>query len=200
MKQLLMGDTFLTLMTFVMLASGLAYEIISGRRKAQAAAVEDNALAERFRQMRARLWEGSEVCAGLEAGVGVLLARAERAGRAALVSERQALAAVKELERGPDPRESAVLSVADHAILAEERMRRLLSLLKRSLPNADTAADLGAAQEAFRVYRDQHVRMCREGRDNAGDTMQVRHLVSEAVTLARIADLEDLAAVTGITL
>jgi hypothetical protein len=199
MKQLLMGDTFLTLMTFVMLASGLAYEVISGRRKAQAAAVEDTALAERFRQMRARLWEGSEVCAGLEAGLGVLLARAERAGRAALVSERQALAAVKELERGPDPRESAVLSVADHAILAEERMRRLLSLLKRSLPNA-AAADLDAAQEAFRVYRDQHVRMCREGRGNAGDTMQVRHLVSEAVTLARIADLEDLAAVTGVTL
>lgn len=198
MKQLLMGDTFLTLMTFVMLASGLAYEVISGRRKAQAAAVEDTALAERFRQMRARLWEGSEVCAGLEAGLGVLLARAERAGRAALVSERQALAAVKELERGPDPRESAVLTVADHAILAEEQMRRLLSLLKRSLPNT-AAADLDAAQEAFRIYRDQHVRMCREGRDNAGDRMQVRHLVSDAVTLARIADLEDLAAVTGVT-
>jgi hypothetical protein len=29
--------------------------------------------------------------------------------------------------------------------------------------------------------------------------MQVRHWVSEAVTLARIADLEDLAAVTGVT-
>jgi hypothetical protein len=198
MKQLLLGGTFLDLMTLVMLAGGLTYEIISGRRRARAAAVEDKALAERFRQLRARLWEGSEVCAGLEAVVGVLLARAERAGRAAIVSEQQALAAMRELERGPDPRESAVLTVADHAILAEEQMRRLLSLLKRSLPNT-AAADLDAAQEAFRIYRDQHVRMCREGRDNAGDTMQVRHWVSEAVTLARIADLEDLAAVTGVT-
>jgi hypothetical protein len=73
--------------------------------------------------------------------VGVLVARAERAGRAAIVSEQQALAAVMELEQGPDPHENAVLSVVDHAILAEERMRRLLSLLKRSPPDA-AAADL----------------------------------------------------------
>ena len=44
------------------------------------------------------------------------------------------------------------------------------------------------------LYRDHHVRMCRERRLEDDVRWPVRHYASEAVTLARIADLEDLRA------
>lgn len=71
-----------------------------------------------------------------------------------------------------------------------KRISKILNQLRRSLPAA-AGAELEVAQAAFRDYRDAHVRLCRDLREGA-DRMLVRDYVSEAITRARISDLEDV--------
>ena len=195
MKHLLHNEEFLAAAVLVLALGGLLNDVIGGvirrtrenRRKAAAAV--------RFRELRGRLWSQLSICPGVDAETGALIARAERSARTAFEMEELARARLAGLEPGAD-KSRVIPTVAETAIEVGHMMQRLLAELERSLAG-DEAVALAEAQVAWCLYRDHQVRMCRERHLEDDVRWPVRHYASEAVTLARIADLEDLRALAG---
>lgn len=170
---------------------GLVGDAWIGWRRRRAASVRREQATARCRELRRRLWSRGEVCHGLEAGAAVFIARAERAARAAETAEEQARLHVEALEPGRARGAAEPPLVGDLAVAADGRLETLLDRLRRDLP-PQAAVDFDLAQQAWQQYRDHQVRLCRDLPDDPLDRWPVRHFVSETVTAARIADLEDL--------
>lgn len=192
MKQLLRNEEFLAAAVLALAVGGLLNDVIGGairrareRRRKAAATV-------RFRELRERLWSQLSICPGVDAETGALIARAERSARTAFEMEELARARLASLEPGAD-KSRVIPTVEETALEVEHRLQRLLTELERSL-SGDAAVALAEAQAAWCLYRDHQVRMCRERHLEDDVRWPVRHFASEAVTLARIADLEDLRA------
>lgn len=170
------------------------YGFVAKRRRA----AREAAASARIVELRQLLWDRTADGAVLDAELGALITRADRAERAARGAGCVAVAALTGGRKdGPVAAADLALGQADYAIDAEAELERLLSGLRKALPPA-ALAELEASQAAFRDYRDAHVRLCRDFR--AGDDrLLVRHYSSEAVTRARILDLEDVAAAAGLS-
>lgn len=191
MRELLTNTVFLSGMVLAATVAGLALDLGGSIRRWRRERARREAATAHLAMLRRRLWSRGEVCPGLETGLGVLVARAERAARGALAAEELALAEVDRLAPGAPFGGGDPVHVSSLAIAADERLHSLLAELRRALPAA-AVADLDAAQQAWQEYRDGHVRLCRELPAATDAAWPVRHLASEALAAARIADLEDL--------
>lgn len=184
------GSGLLLVAVYLALLASLIFDIVQKRRHA----ARERAGVMRIAELKRAVWHGTVVGGGVSADVGVLVARADRAARWARTTELAAVAAM--LEAGIDigkPGVSPTIGQADHALDAEAHLEKLLTRLRRLLPAA-AGAELDASQVAFRDYRDAHVRLCRDLREGP-DRMLVRDYASEAITRARISDLEDVLAI-----
>lgn len=191
MGAFLRSETFLTVAVAVVTFGLLVYEMVDTILRRRRERAVDAATRARFRELRRHLWSEGSVCAGAEAGAAILIARAERLAGVATEAEKAARAALAEAAGGRE--RASRYGIEDRAIDAEAHLQELLRDLGGTLTGADLAA-LEAGQRAWVEYRDHQVRLCRERRAGADDRWPIRHLVSEAVTLGRVADLEDLRA------
>lgn len=196
MKQLLRNEEFLAAAVLVLAVGGLLNDVIGGFIRRSRESRRKAAATVRFRALRERLWSQRSLCPGVDADTGALIARAERSARTAFEMEELARARLASLAPGAD-KSRVIPTVAETALEVEHRLQRLLGELERSLTGDDAVA-LAESQAAWCLYRDHQVRMCRERHLEDDVLWPVRHFASEAVTLARIADLEDIRALSGI--
>lgn len=183
-------ESFLLVPIYIALLASLIFDLARQRRRAS----RERACSTRIAELKRAVWHSAVVGGGVAADVGVLVARADRAGRWARTAEFDAVTAM--LEAGADVGKSGVsptFGQADHALDAEAHLEKILNQLRRLLP-ATAGAELEVTQAAFRDYRDAHVRLCRDLRDGT-DRMLVRDYASEAITRARVSDLEDVMAI-----
>ncbi len=192
MMQLLRNEEFLAAAVMALAVGGLLHDVIFGAIRRTRESRRKAAATARFRELRERLWSQLSICPGVDAETGALIARAERSARTTFEMEELARARLASLEPGAD-RSRAIPTAAEAAIDVEQKLQRLLVELERTLTGEEAVA-LAEAQAAWCLYRDRQVRMCRERRLQDDVRWPVRHYASEAVTLARIADLEDLRA------
>ncbi len=189
MREFLTGPDRLLIPLYLGFIAMWVWGIVEGRRKA----AREAAASASIRELKRRLWDATDWGSVQDPEIGALIVRAERADRAARGAERVAVAALTGGRRdGPVAADRLAAGQADYAIDAEGELERLLTRLRKDLPPA-ALAELESSQAAFRDYRDAHVRLCRDFRD--GDSrLLVRHYASEAVTRARLLDLEDIVA------
>jgi uncharacterized protein YecT (DUF1311 family) len=181
---------FLLIPIYIVLLASLVIDLVRNLKRRSLA----RACAARIIELKRAVWESAQVGGGVAAEVGVLVARAERADRWARATELDAVTAMVEAGVGIETSGANPTSgQADHALDAEARLEKVLNQLRRRLPEA-AGAELEASQTAFREYRDTQVRLCRGLREGP-DRMLVRDYASEAITRARVSDLEDVLAI-----
>lgn len=169
-----------------LIAMPVVEHVLKWRRRA----AREARVSGRLRELRERVWAAGAICGGLAPASGVLLARAERQARAAAAAEDQARACIA-LLLDPKDKDAPPPDIAELAADAEHRLAIGLDRVRHRLPPT-VLADFEEAQAAWSAYRDHHVRLCRELPGDTADRWPVRHLASEALTSARIDDLEDL--------
>lgn len=186
------GHGFWPTILGVILGASLLLDVLHSIRRWRRAAAKRAALESEFKDLKDRLWQGNAICDGVADGTAALIARAARAARAAAAAKELAITRLEDALKRP-MRDPGVPGIAELAIEADRQVQVLLGKLAAALPDAE-AGQLRETQECWQRYRDAQVTLCRQQRQGRDDFWPARHYASDAITLARVADLEDLLA------